>query len=1191
MSATINTPKQNVIQNAKNAASGKDVCDPKAKCQPCKRTDLQLLIVVPSVIGKENAKALSGAGYAWAPSFDLEFGAIKREATLPVARIMRAGYIYVHYIQRKCWDVWQVMANGLTRKIMHQVSVAQYENMHDGFANAPEPRVCSQGAANLPAHLISIHGAQTTDKAWLACTDTLWSPVVLKRFTENPDVELTGQQQKSVKKKLRDLRGREINPQGIVQGKFPITGFLPLNKAALEHNVADFVAKVDNEFKKAFELSDLPLDDKRIGKAETFEETVRNMERASSPAGNRDLFLNKTIILMLPDPLGVAKQHNHLRLAEAEAKRLWTIGSEGKQQKADAERPWKLRSSLHAEMIEQWEASKDAARIKNEVNHELHKNLAPVTEEEYDRQLAAGRYPAGTGWSPIYMLDGGLHGKPILDAQKKPVEQTVASRYIPGGKTRLGKLVLPDTMVQQAADKKGAATAVGFRDRLRGRLDWKLLSEFRAGFEAESHRWDESIAQYDRDYLTWCESAQLAAFFIYDFSKVNLAKIDPKLGTTKQQVLDWANKVIATEKVVGGGAITLDSTKALARFYKFSPDDPRNWIDAAMYEPFDFVKKVVMDRDNRNEAKENIGEIIELGKEVYEAIEKTRERLHLEEALRSILAARAQMSNLIASAIDKKMAKALGLEQISLEQARQVVRLHLKIEMLSEELINLTWAQRVNQKYVFNMKIPAGVAVDEVREAIQLRVLPMKFEPKNDTTRQERRYTGRQFKNVSGRINDEIHFPVLLDKSLIEKLQREAVASGKRMIEIVPDGALGYSSGPIKVPEEIARRLIREQTITVRQAINDSEGRTIGAAGVVHVIGLWFAARKIIESQGVDQADGVLSVISSIMGLVETGGLYKLHVWTMRVDGARTITVEAARSMSRLRLGTGILGGAASILTGTVAFLKQRDAENAGDRQTAYAYKMASRLYIGSGLLGMIGTTATYQAFTSTGFVVANIGVRGTALLGAYATGAGVVLTLAAFGYMLYTINTQYQMTDMFLDRSYWGKGERVEGKFGDVSRDQLTQIRNDKSLSAQARASNLDRLIRRGLEAEMNAFCGLNVGLKTEIRWHNNWFSADAVAFKIESGEWPPGRMVDIKIEIFADRTSAGKVVVDEKKSVLKGERNDEGFLELEKSHTFDGDSHKAYSHARATFVVYDDANGVNHPITRDSLFVRRST
>lgn len=116
-------------------------------------------------------------------------------------------------------------------------------------------------------------------------------------------------------------------------------------------------------------------------------------------------------------------------------------------------------------------------------------------------------------------------------------------------------------------------------------------------------------------------------------------------------------------------------------------------------------------------------------------------------------------------------------------------------------------------------------------------------------------------------------------------------------------------------------------------------------------------------------------------------------------------------------------------------------------------------------------------------------------------------------------------------------------------------------------------------------------LALHSTLDTDKNWLGVEAVAFKIESNEWPPGRKVDIKIEIFANSTSAGKVVLDEKKLVLNGERNDEGFLELEKSHTFDGDSHKGYSHARATFVVYDESNGASDPITKDSLFVRRST
>jgi hypothetical protein len=270
-----------------------------------------------------------------------------------------------------------------------------------------------------------------------------------------------------------------------------------------------------------------------------------------------------------------------------------------------------------------------------------------------------------------------------------------------------------------------------------------------------------------------------------------------------------------------------------------------------------------------------------------------------------------------------------------------------------------------------------------------------------------------------------------------------------------------------------------------------------------------------------------------------------------------------------------------------LAIIRSRDAARSGDSKTAGAYYTAAVLYGVSGASCAVGAFATYQSYMAAGISVRAVGVGGAALLGAWATGVGIVLSVAAFGYMLYALNTAYEAPDVFLDRSYWGKGERVEGKFGQVTRQQLQDIRNNKQLDSEARAQALRHIVQTGMTAEENAFAGLLVGMKTGLVWHKNWFSADEIQFKLEANEYLPNRKVDVQLQLLAAEGAPGETVLSETGLVTSAEKNDEQFYELEVSFVLKSDAHKKSAFAKATYNVYDEFERVS--LTRDTLIARR--
>lgn len=1185
----IASPKQKIIDNASKAASGKPVCDPKSPCQPCQRADLQLLIVLPSVVPTDHKAALGDAGYAWAPSFDPGFVLIKREATIPIARVMREGYVYLYYLHRKRWDVWQVMENGLTRKIMNQVDKKEYERLQAGFAGGPVPKSCSRGSANVPAHLISVQGAKTTPKAWLAFSSHLWSGYVLQRFADNPQVDVPGMTGTSVKKDLRALRGREINPQKIISDGMSHSA-LPLNQAALEHSVADFVRSASPEYKRAFDVTLTPLNEGRFGMAADFVEAVRKLERASAPPAAPELYLNKSIILMLPDPLGVAEQHNHLRLVEKEAKSAWMIGANGVQQAPDLERVWKLRSSMHIDMIEQWEAATDAKRITDEVSNKMHANRPPITEEDFSRQMKSGRLPAGTRWEPDYLREKSAPfsrelGDFVLDEKGQKQPHTVKSQYVPGETTRLGRITLPSDVVKKEAEKFGTKEAAGFRSRLRSRLDFSALDAFRKEYNAESERWDKRIERFDRDHLGWREGTDCISATLHDFShNINLRQFNPKFGSMDQQVDDLFARVISLEKTSGGGAIGPDSAKALASLYKRNPSDPLHWIDSAMYAPFNFEKEVYDDPGNKTEASEGLAGMYDFAASLAEVYKRNKSRHVYERAAASIIATRVQLTNLVASAMDRKTAKNLAMIPVTETQALKFFKLHVAVELLHESLLYRTPQQRSTEKFVINIKIPTGVGADLLREGMTTRVVPAEYTDKTKTSKHQRQFTQKQFEKLKTKLKGRMDYPVLLDRQMIAKMIT-ANPTGN-MVEVVPDATLGLSSGKFKIPAALADELIREQSFHAKDIIGGGSV-LLGGIGCVQVLALWDAAKKMQTEKGIAQEDGLLSTMSSVMGLLETVSSSVLHVWSVRTDGMRSMRVSSAATMAGWRLAAARFGAAASVIDGALAFVKAGQAERSGDKKTAFVFNVAGTFYLASAALNVASALAIFQSQMGSGLIVEWFGVRGAMALGNWLAGVGLVLSLIAFGTMLYAIHTAYQMTDYFLDRSYWGLGEHET--FGRISRTEIGRIRNNRALNEHSRNREVITLVNNGVTAEVEAFLGLTIGAKVEFEWHRNMFSNEEVTFKLEALTWPFTQMLSLRIELFAPGRSIGLVVLDEKELILGDEKNSNGFLSIEKSWVFKNGSHTKYTYARAFFKVEDVAPGGIELILRDTLIAKR--
>lgn len=1180
----------------------------KAECEPCERTGLLLVPVLEGVARKEFEGELQKAGYAFPTTLDAEgFSRMAREGSVPVVRALRRGHLTVMYPGEQRADVWQTTDAGLCRKILHQVDIGQYARHQQRFQTGVHPKACSRGAANVAGSMIDISGASRCTEAWVVFTAHLLAPSVFEGFMTNrvgtkamPDGTL-------VMKPMRQLYGRTLHPSATLGGGLDPHTF-PINESSLR-TIADFVENPGTRFKQAFDLCAKPLDGQRAGLGAQFASTVRFIERANGiRSGNQERYLNTSRILALDDDLGICADLCAFLLAANEAKKLWSIGGEGLQQKADPTRIWAVRSSLHLDMALAWEREAAARQITESTRDVMERRYgASVTLEQFKAREAQGGYPPGTTFEPHYekatpadRKAGNVDptGEHRLDANGGLMPLMAPSLTQANAHTPRGRVRLPDERIKAVADTHGAGRAEGMRGRLESRVDLKAVKAFRAAYQEESERWDQRIGGLERDRLAWRNGPHFQTAFLNLFEHgIDLVDPNPALGTLDQQVADYFARLQVIDHAVGGGAITLDGARDLARLYRQPAGDPLAWFGHALcFKVFNLVDDVWKDAGNNAEANESAVALRALSAKVRESLHKHRQQYRLEESLNSILAARSQMVNLVAASVDESTARALGLGRISEQEAQMAYRVHVKVGLLAEELVTLPHEARLKQRFVFNMAVPTGLALDEMRNAMNDGVLPMKFTDKTGTTRQSRRLTERQFSNLTGRLQGQMHYPVLLDRRMLDELEAKALLQGDGLVELVPDAYLGLSSKPFKVPEHVARRLVRERVVSLRQAMTETgEGRILGSILGLQFWALHSTGRKIADEQGIEQADAVLSTISTALGMMETGFTMQLHALTMRADGARTLRADLAKNLAKARLWAGMFGAASTGVDAALAFVRMKHASKMGDRRAGDAYLAASITYSLSGTASLFGSILTYASFVARGSVL-GLGVPTAALMGAWLMGAGIVLAVVAFGFMLYALHVKFHPLDVFLDRSYWGLGQRAEGKFGQVTREQLQVILNNRQLPADTKFRNLQSLVREGMKAEVDALNVLPAGLQVELEWNDNWVGHEnlglkkppqSLVFKITAGRWPAQNHLDLSVDLY---TAAGAPAqrVHQQAALLSGtERNDDNLLEFKYEWVFQDGSHLKYQLARVSYVLWGENRG--DVLARDVLNVTR--
>ena len=1093
-----------------NTMGGKPTPCSEATCEPCHRVDLQLLVVTPSVIPKIHFQALVNAKYTWFPAFDQHLTAVKREATVPVARLAKPGYIYIYYPGRSktCWDVWQVMNNSLMRQIVYRADTVQCSNRLSEFIDKGEPRSCSQGARNLSAHTICIEGAHAIDTAWIAYSAEIWPFKVLKRYEDNPSIDVPVPGGKSEKKLLRELRGRELLLKQIIAGK-PSDGCIRLDNGVLNQFVADFVDKADENYLKAFSLSVNKIDINRIGHASSLVNRVRSIEKSSNTPENYE---KKSVVIGLSDEIGVAEDLVQLRILAKEASGEWVRGGPNFEGELDDPlRPWKLRSSLHEQMIEDWVFGHNAEkwRYNASIGADVGKAQRTITRYEYD---AIRRSEAETGR---------LHDAP-------------GTQYITKDGDNWVHVIPPKEVLEKEISKKAREASKEMIERYRGKVRYRELTEFRTKYKEAEKKWSEQIESLDRDFVCWINQPKLAIVMKYDHDReVDLIAPDESQGTPAQRVNAWMSYVRSTGKVWGGGATTDVSLRELVKAYGKDFDAPAKWIDGALLSPFNVIENIYGEAGKQKDFVEKLNGLTRELPEKIKEILHTRHELY-ETHIHALMQASHQAAQAHAALVDPDRAKTLGRAVISVSEAEKAFR----IQVRAAAVIDLMTNPKADSYVTINVKVQAGEALDEIVKQFQSGKLEIDLETKTETprSRQTRKAMNKKLRKLAGRpgLNRPEYQSVILTRKRLAEFEKIAARQGEELVDVVVNETLSaHIPSKFKLPKTLAIKLIGEQT---RAAISVRKALFTTGSGVAFVLAcfqwnaLWKSLEKLKDTEGVAFTDTLMTVFSSAAGLIEGATTVTSGYLEIQAKGSKLALASTVEHMTNMaaavRLVGGIAAAAGSAFDAYSSYAKYCSAKSRGstDSMNAYAnsagaFAVSSFSLLGSAGFGFAASSAT-RLNVSNGVVKAvgraavRAGVRmaaveatemlGTAIvatemLAASLTGIGIVLAIAGFAWAIYAESLEDDLNEIFLKRSYWGADKAPMPPFGSGERPKIAIGSNGNNIDAvpnsEYKADKFSSWAIAGIKEEAAGFIAISVGLKCTVEW----IKKDFINAKIE--------------------------------------------------------------------------------------------
>lgn len=998
------------------------------KCSFCQREGVPVLLlryaVIPNLLRERAVRPFKECH----PTLDQ--GLLKQplKGHKYTLRTLRAGFVHVYLGKPGLWQLYAVTADGLLRLLANP-------DDPDHKTERDMTEACKRDGHNLPASFIHIPHEYANSTVWVAFSQNAWSKAVRQRREAAPA------------KRMQALDCKQLgsNP-GAHPHAFEITGMTAGSGAqapaklvhALVDEYATDAAEAMHRRRYAWQKHGGPLDKKQSGHGQFpsvhgFHGRAGQLEQLGKFA---DDFVQRTTktgkpmkaaAVALFDPVGIVHEINHTRLMTVQWRSDYVT-------RITVARPMLISQAIMGlKAIYEHSALMQAAQQHG---------VVVVDEVTPDTRLRHQGQPVVT---PAELPD--FATRHTVVTHRFEIDPITGRRR-------------PD--ITSPLSKVAGEKAAEMWGRLEARYDEKGRAQFAEQYETRMRLFQEDLNTYGEDYAAWAgDPAWTEWFDDYD------ARTD-----------DWIKAAEMAAPALSGGPTDAKSQALWKRWLcdlkPFDKDNPvyqayfgarRDLIKELLPErlPADFPGVAAAGRAMGQPAQQSgQGQVrpVEKADKLYDLLKSLATSDEGAKVIREVAQAAGMTTALahIQLAITAAASK-LGNELPPLANATVLRAQQAGLYLYRGVEGAFVTVRTTLGEYVRAMKEAgrdaaqaASAALDQLRQQATTSMSP--------DGRKVRALALAGLLNLSDPRVRDLAIDVTIwtmdkVKTLTEHLKGLAEAERRRLVQLGEVAAAGgrLAEGLVKVAgitlsreaAQASTKLLQSVKLTATQAnilarrLIGSVARVGGSADVLMAAGaLYFqtwsyldAHNKVKEKLGPERGEAYLSIASAGLGMLAA---------TTEIIGASVKTLVSKIWGTRIINAGGTVAAVASFVEGVQAMLAASRSYNKGDIDA-----------------GAFSTAAGIAFFVSAGFGVSAAIAGATALLGPL--GIALLFAVMGVGLLIAAARAEDTSAEIWLDRCFWGKGKRSEGKWS-------------------------DREVRAEL-AEMNSMI---LGAKAEIAFNDNW-------------------------------------------------------------------------------------------------------
>ncbi|WP_132864103.1 T6SS effector BTH_I2691 family protein [Stenotrophomonas sp. ATCM1_4] len=1073
---------QSLCSSVRAAASSKSAAP--GECKNCTgKAGLAVLPIsfapAPSYMKKwlsSNAEAVSELA-----RLEASFKAKDGGATWYYLRTLQTGYLYI-YKSDNTWDAYVVGTDGM----LNRMAIDSLPETSDEISLSS---CCRQGHSNIKPHFITIDSSLET--VWIGFSHHKWLPEVIKRYEDDEDG-------------CRTRRMTKLNVQAAASGDVGTGTKVPFGmrvSAESLRGIADFTPKsFQRKFSKFVPRQILELEDRRIALAAEMSLASVNIPSKTGVA------------LVIPDPVGIGGDHNTLRkLAKAHYEDWKGGGPRVDGGGIDGVRAWKRQSATHVAYIEEWvrqremwEGAQTAQSLKK-ISHDARDNgNFLITEREFQRrhgQAVNEPLKKGAGLNIYHKA----RWVPSIDSETARLRMTQSKfsetqdprDYDPSWRSEaLGSVEYSEDYYKALAESKGKRWTDEKLERYRKRLDTAALSQFNLAYAAESEGWEKEVAAIDKDYADYVEGVWPAIICANDFGAGAAPAANAGEFDIRRAVCNAIARLRTVEAFYGGGAESEASFQALNKQFNLDVRDKQNWFAGALLSGFSLLDSAASPGNAGTVYSAIVGGSM-LPNSWWQEFRKYQQ-----------------------SAVSSAESLVGGIQQVASENRKRILDAakgkgvaHVAAALEDVAVKEIVWVRAAalwdfidtrKEHYSIKVKMSAGAYLDAVASGNAAAAGAFELNERRVGDRTASRRANADSKKLLTNLKKRPEFqgdiivPLIVEKETLERARGKNGAV--RLYNI------GQAASVAELPADVVEDLVQSNSIYRQRGWKGFVKAEVGFSIFAIFFSarqLWDAVIKLGSTSGFNFADAAANLTGGIAGTV--GGAMEIMAFAYQSsakEGAQVATSLLAANVERalfLRFLAGASAGIGAVMSGISAAISAQRTSRSGEYEAAHNYRIAATMLLSSGVATVGGSLITWKAALASRVgqqvamrVLGGVALRTSvgALVGASMTGVGIVLLIIGIAWAIYAASLEHDENERFLDRSFFGKHERTEGRFGG------------------AQVADEDSWVAGGLSEEVLALGALAKGISAVIEnWEDNVFSDDVVTAVISVADWDPSR------------------------------------------------------------------------------------